>query len=152
MRVERWLILAASALFALALALPAVEGPGFPAQTGIDLLRQGAAGIRDGVVAWYANPALGLALLFGWIGANRAALGFAGVGLALALSSFSAEFVAAYAGRSVPDFAFAIGFYVWLGSFLAAGFAAGCGLRQAARSRLGATGPVSRPAFGPPRD
>lgn len=113
---RRWL-LGAALLYALSLLLPAVQGAGFPTQTGLDMLREGASGIRDGIVAWYANPALWLALVLGWFGLRRAALACAVVGLLLALSSFVAGPLAESAGRSVPEFSFAAGFYVWLSAF-----------------------------------
>ena len=114
-----WL-LAAVVLYIASLLLPAVQGPGFPAQSGLDVLRQGASAWRDGVVAWYANPAFWLAVVFGWLKARRTALAFAALSLVLALSSFSAGFVATSTGRSVPDFGFAAGFYVWLAAIIAA--------------------------------
>jgi hypothetical protein len=122
---RRCWFLGAALLFGVSLLLPAVQGRGFPSQTGLDLLRQAASGISDGVVGWYANPALWLALVLGWFGWRRSALVFAVLGLLLALSSFSAGVVAASAGRSVPDFTFAAGFYVWLGAFVAALVGAG---------------------------
>lgn len=114
---RRGWLLGAGALYVASLALPAIEGPGFPAQTGLDVLRQGAGAFRDGVVAWYANPLLWLALVLGWLGHKRLGLACAALGLVLALSSFSAGLAAESAGRSVPAFSFAPGFYVWLGAF-----------------------------------
>lgn len=128
MRIERWLVLAGLLLYGLSLLLPAVEGSGFPAQRGLDILRRGAAVWRDGVVAWYANPTIWLALVLIWLGRFRAGLGAAAVGLVLALSSFSAASMAERAGRSVPGFSFAIGFYVWLAVFVAAIVAATVGI------------------------
>ena len=115
--VRRGWLLGAAALYVASLWLPAIEVNGFPAQTGLDVLRQGASAFRDGVVAWYANPLLWLALALGWFGARRTALACALLGLVLALSSFSAGLAAESAGRSVPPFSFAAGFYVWLGAF-----------------------------------
>lgn len=117
---DRWLILLGAALYAVSLFLPAIEGSGFPAQSGMDVLRQGASAWRDGVVAWYANPVLGLALVLGWMRRYRLALAAASLGLLLALSSFTAEPIAESAGRSVPAFGFAVGFYLWLLAFGAA--------------------------------
>jgi hypothetical protein len=128
MRPERWLVLAGLLLYGLSLLLPAVEGSGFPAQSGLDILRAGAGAWRDGVVGWYANPAVWLALALIWLGRYRAGLGAAAVGLVLALSSFSAASMAERAGRSVPAFSFAIGFYVWLAVFVAAVVAATVGI------------------------
>jgi hypothetical protein len=121
---RRWL-LGAALLYAASLFLPAVEGSGFPTQTGLDMLRQGASAWRDGVVAWYANPALWLCLPLGWFGARRSALVFGGLALLLALSSFGAGFMAESTGRSVPAFSFAPGFYIWLGAMAAALMGAG---------------------------
>jgi len=131
MRVERWAVLGALLLFALSLLLPAVRGSGFPTQSGFDLLEQGAGAWRDGVVAWYANPVFFAALLLAWLGRYRTALGMAGLGLALALSSFSAATMAESAGRNVPAFDFGAGFYVWLGAFVAAAVVAGLGIYRA---------------------
>ena len=117
LRVRRGWLLAAAVLYVASLWLPAIQGPGFPVQTGLDVLRQGAPAWRDLIVAWYANPALWLALVLGWIPLRRAAFASAALGLALALSSFSAGFAAELAGRSVPAFGFGVGFYVWLGAF-----------------------------------
>ena len=122
-----WL-LGAVVLYLASLWLPAVQGPGIPTQTGLDMFRQGASDMlrqdagaawRDGVVAWFANPALWLALVLAWLKSRRAALAFAALSLVLALSSFSAAFVAASTGRSVPEFGFAAGFYVWLAAIVA---------------------------------
>ena len=114
---RRGWLLGAAALYVASLGLPAIEGSGFPAQTGLDVLRQGAGAFRDGVVAWYANPLLWLALALGWLGATRAALACAVLGCLLALSSFTAGFAAESAGRSVPAFSVGAGFYGWLGAF-----------------------------------
>jgi hypothetical protein len=121
---RRWL-LGAALLYVAALFLPAVQGSGFPDQNGLDMLRQGAPAWRDGVVAWYANPLFWLTLPLGWLGARRPALVCASLGLLLALSSFGAEFMAENAGRSVPAFSFAAGFYVWLAAYVAALVGAG---------------------------
>lgn len=115
--VRRGWLLGTAVVYVASLWLPAIEGPGFPAQTGLDVLRQGAGAFRDGVVAWYANPMLWLALVLGWIGARRSALACAALGMLLALSSFSAGLAAESAGRSVPPFSYGAGFYVWLGAF-----------------------------------
>lgn len=120
LRVRRGWLLGAALLYVTSLGLPAIQGPGFPAQTGLDVLRQGAPAWRELVVAWYANPALWLALVLGWVPLRRAALVCAALGLALALSSFSAGLAAELAGRSVPAFGFGAGFYVWLGAFVLA--------------------------------
>jgi hypothetical protein len=92
------------------------------------MLQQGASGWRDGVVAWYANPAMWLTLLFVLIGRFRVAAVLATVGFVLALSSYSAATVAEAGGRSVPPFGFAIGFYLWLGAFVVVSAAAAFGI------------------------
>jgi hypothetical protein len=115
---ERWLLVAGALLYLLSLALPAVRGSGFPEQSGLDMLRQGADGWRSNVFAWYANPALWLGIVLIWFGRNRLGLGAVVAGLLLALSSFAAATMAGYAGRSIPPFSYAIGFYVWLGAFV----------------------------------
>lgn len=127
MTLSRWLVLGAAAVYMLALALPAVQGSGFPSLSGIEVLRQGASAWRSGVLAWFANPMFGFALVLAWIGGYRAALGAALFGLLLGLSSFVAAPIAERAGRTVPEFSYATGFYVWLTAFLilAAGALAG---------------------------
>jgi hypothetical protein len=115
--VDRCLILGGLILFVTSLALPAIEGSGFPSFSGFDVLRQGAGAWRDGIVAWYANPLLLVALITGWMRWYRLAFGAALVGALLALSSYSAGMMAEGSGRSVPAFHFAAGFYVWLLAF-----------------------------------
>jgi hypothetical protein len=118
--LDRWLVLFGSVLYVGSLFLPAIEGSGFPTLSGLDVLWQGAGGWRDGVVAWYANPVLVIALVTCWFGRYRFALAAGTVGLALGVSSLTAGAMAESAGRSVPAFGFGIGFYVWLGAVLAA--------------------------------
>jgi hypothetical protein len=120
MSLDRWLILGAVLLYAASLAMPAIEGAGFPALTGLDVLRQGAGAWRDGVVAWYANPLLIVAFIAGWFRSYRFALAAVLAGLLLALSSFSAEWAAESGGRNIPAFRFAVGFYVWIVAYLVA--------------------------------
>jgi hypothetical protein len=131
---ERWLVLLGLSLYVASLFLPAIVGSGFPALSGIDVLRQGASGWRDGVVAWYANPAFVLALVSCWIGRYRLALGAGAFGLVLALSSFTAGAVAESAGRSIPAFGFGAGFYLWLGAFVAAAAAPLAGIYKVSRA------------------
>jgi hypothetical protein len=124
-RVERWLAALALALLAVSLVLPAVRGSGFPAQTGLDILRQGAGLWRDGVVSWYANPALVAGALLVLAGFARSALTVTAMALLLALSSFRAADTLEQAGRSVPPFEFAAGFYVWIAAMIVGVAAAG---------------------------
>jgi hypothetical protein len=119
MTVDRWLAAGALLLFAASLPLPAIDGAGFPAFSGLDVLKQGAGAWRDGVVAWYANPAFVIALIIGFFRRFRTALAVATAGSLLALSSFSAGTIAGLTGRSVPAFGFSIGFYLWLLAFVA---------------------------------
>lgn len=114
---ERGLVLGAALLYAVSLALPAIEGQGFPEQTGLDVLRQGAGAWRSGILAWYANPAFWVSVVLLWSAHWRLGLATSLAGLLLALSSFAAAVTAERAGRSVPDYAFAAGFYVWLAAF-----------------------------------
>ena len=128
MSAERWLVVVALLLFGLSLALPAITGSGFPSQTGMDVLKQGASGWRDGVLAWYANPVLGLALVLSWTGRSRAALGCGVLSLLLGLSSYFAGAIATGLGRNIPPFSFGAGFYVWLLALAVACLAAGTGI------------------------
>ena len=120
MSSDRWLVAGAALLYALSLAMPAIEGSGFPALSGLDVLRQGAGAWRNGVVAWYANPLLIAAIAACWFRLHRLALVAAGLGLLLAVSSFSAEWAAGISGRNVPAFSFAAGFYLWIAAYLVA--------------------------------
>lgn len=126
-RNRRLLLVAAGCLWLISLVLPAVE-PGFgTAFSGFDLLARGWSGWRDLVLAWFANPALALAAAALWRDQKRTALALALLAAGLALSSFLAADLAGAAGRSVPPFRFAAGFYVWLaahGLVLAAALAA----------------------------
>jgi hypothetical protein len=120
MPADRWLILGAVLLYLLSLFLPAIDGTGFPALSGLDVLRQGAGAWRNGVFAWYANPLMAVTLITCWLRHYRLGLAFAVAALLLGLSSFSAGWAAETSGRSVPAFGFAAGFYVWLGAFVVA--------------------------------
>jgi hypothetical protein len=137
--LERRLVLGAALLYAVSLALPAIEGQGFPDQTGFDVLRQGAGAWRSGILAWYANPALWVSVVLLWFGRWRLGLAASLAGLLLALSSFAAAGTAERAGRSVPDHAFAAGFYVWLAAFAIVVIAAASGIYKVSqRTRSGA--------------
>jgi hypothetical protein len=133
--LERWLIVLGIVLFGGSLLMPAIEGSGFPAFSGLDVLRQGASGWREGVVAWYANPVLVVAFACCWFKRYRLALGAGAAGLVLALSSFAAGPAAQLAGRSVPPFHFAIGFYVWLLALLAGALAPVAGIYKVSIGR-----------------
>jgi hypothetical protein len=135
MSSERWLLVAAMLAWGVSLALPAVQVTRGPSLSGYDVLVQGAGAWRDGVVAWYANPALLGALVLGWVRAHRASLVVAVIGLALGLSSFSAGTVAASAGRSVPAFGFAAGFYLWLVAFGLVVLAGGVAIYKVSKHR-----------------
>jgi hypothetical protein len=128
MQRERWLVLAGLLLFLLSLMLPALVSESFPAQSGFDLFRQRGEFTRNGIFAWYANPVLGVALVLCWLGRFRLGLGAGLLGGALALSIFLAPATLESAGRSLPDFRFGAGFYVWLGAFICVISAAAAGL------------------------
>lgn len=130
MRIERWLVAAGLALFLISLALPALVSESFPAQSGLDLLRQRAEFARNDIYAWYANPVLSLALILAWLRYYRSGLVAAALGMLLALSIFTAPAALAEAGRSLPEFRYGTGFYVWLGAFVCALAAGISGLLQ----------------------
>lgn len=130
----RLLALAAAAAFIASLLLPAIAGSGFPTLDGMDVLRQGASGWRNGVVAWYANPLFVAAIVLTGLMRYRAAVTVASVGLLLAFSSFSAEMMAAITGRNVPPFGFQIGFYCWLLAFFLLTAACVWGIYKESRS------------------
>lgn len=122
-------------LFGGSLLMPAIEGSGFPELSGLDILRQGASGWREGVVAWYANPVLVLAFACCWFKRYRLALGAGAAGLVLALSSFTAAPAAQLSGRNVPPFHFSMGFYVWLLAFFACVLAPAAGIYKVSIGR-----------------
>jgi hypothetical protein len=146
MRPQRWLLLAAVVLYLLSLWLPAVTGQGFPEQSGMDLLRQGSGSWRNGIFAWYANPALWIAIVTAWFGMHRAALAAAAAGLVLGLSSFAAAGIAVRAGRSVPEFAYVSGFYVWLVALAVAVAASLFGIYKVSAPRAARVPESQRPA------
>ena len=113
----RGVVIFAAVLFGISLLLPAIDGPGFPALSGLDVLRQGASGWSSGVVAWYANPLFVVVLLALWFARFRLALMLGLVASLLAVSSFTAGFAAEATGRSVPAFSYQIGFWLWLLAF-----------------------------------
>jgi hypothetical protein len=129
-------------LFLLSLMLPALVSDSFPVQSGFDLLRQRGEFTRNGIFAWYANPVLGVALVLCWLGRFRLGLATGLLGGLLALSTFLAPAALESAGRSLPDFRFGTGFYLWLGAF-------GCVIAAAA---AGLICPESRAGIDPPPD
>lgn len=100
------------------LALPALQTAGGQSLDGFEMLVRGWTGFRSGVVSWYANPLLVIAVILAWRRRERSALAVSGLALLLALSSFAAGATARWAGVLVPDFGFRIGFYVWLTAHL----------------------------------
>lgn len=134
MRPERWLVLSGLGMFVLCLFLPSLTSPSFPVQSGLDLFHRGPELWRDGIIAWYANPALLLTLVLTWFGRYRAGLVTAGLALLLALSTLTGKAVIEASGRSVPEFSYGIGFYVWLLAFVAAAVAAGIGIYKVSGS------------------
>ena len=135
MTSDRWVGLGALALLVVSLFLPAIDGNGFPALSGMDVLRQGAGVILDGIVSWYANPLILAALGVLALRRFKVALALALFATLLALSSFGAGPLAERAGRSVPAFGFSIGFYLWLLAFLLADIAAALGIYKESRRR-----------------
>ncbi len=104
----------AAAVYAVALALPAVRAPGAGEFSGFDLLLEGWRGVRAGSLAWFANPLFQGAVLLA-IGDFRRAAGIAsGLACVLALTSLSATEVARGTGVALPALEYLAGFYVWL--------------------------------------
>lgn len=101
--------------WAAALALPAL-GAGGLVLDGLDVLLRGWEGLSRAVLAWYANPCFVLAAILGWSRFRRGAVAAAGAALALALSSFATNALAAFTGSAVPDVTLHAGFWVWLGA------------------------------------
>lgn len=113
----RWWLVLVIALWAASLILPALRvGQGAPFH-GLDLLFKGWRGLLHGVVAWYANPLLWLALAAGCTRRYRAAAVLSGVALLLALSSAATTAVLAFQFETVPGLSLLAGFYVWLAAY-----------------------------------
>jgi hypothetical protein len=109
----------------VSLLLPAIDPAAGPALSGWDVLTRGWRGTSSGVLSWWANPALALALIAMWLRPGRSAAVLACVALLLALSSFIASVTAGWFGARVPDFGFGTGFYVWLAAHFGAVAASG---------------------------
>ena len=121
-RPARWDILfavAAVSLWLLSLAMPSIGPRGGTALSGFEVLSRGWSAWRYGVVAWFANPVLLLAVIALVWKKPRLAAASGFVGCILAVSSYWAGTFAALAGRSVPELFFASGFYLWMAAHLA---------------------------------
>ena len=101
-----------------ALFLPAI-GAGGVTLDGLDVLERGWEGLSRAVLAWYANPLFVLAIVLRLQGYRRSAVAAAFAALALALSSFATNELAAMTGGTVPDVTLHAGFYFWLGAYVA---------------------------------
>lgn len=125
----------AAALWLASLLAPALGVRGGPTLTGLDVLRQGLGAWRYGVLAWFANPALLVAVIALLRRSPRLALGSGAAALVLAVSSFWSADIAALFGRRVPELSFASGFYLWMAAHLAAVIGGIC--ERAGRSASG---------------
>lgn len=108
----------AAAVYAAAMALPALAIPGVGTYSGLDVLFEGWQGVRAGVFAWFANPLFIGAVLLALGDYRRTAGSLSGIGLVLALTSFAAVDLAAQNGVALPELGYLTGFYVWLGAQL----------------------------------
>ena len=106
-------------LWGLSLVLPAVAITGGPVLRGNDVLLRGWETLDSGVYAWLANPLFFVAAVLCIAGARRVAPAVGLLALVLAVTSFTAGAALERAGTTVPDFRFAVGLYVWLGSYCA---------------------------------
>jgi len=118
MTAQRLLLAAAVLAWLAALLLPAISVPGMTLD-GFDVLERGWEGATRAVLAWYANPLFVIAIVLGLQRHHRSAVFVAFAALALALSSFATNELAALTGRSVPDVTLLAGFYVWLAAYAA---------------------------------
>lgn len=118
MTAQRLLLAAAVLAWLAALKLPAISAGGMTFD-GFAVLERGWEGARRAVLAWYANPLFVIAIVLGLQRYRRAAVAVAFAALALAVSSFAANELAALAGSSIPDVTLLAGFYVWLGAYVA---------------------------------
>lgn len=118
MNAPRLLLAAAVLAWLAALMLPAI-GAGGMTFDGFAVLERGWEGAGRAVLAWYANPLFVIAIVLGLQRYRRSAVAVAFVSLALALSSFATNELAASMGQAVPDVTLHVGFYVWLASYVA---------------------------------
>lgn len=118
MTAPRLLLAAAVLAWLAALPLPAIGVSGMTLD-GFDVLERGWEGATRAVVAWYANPLFVITIVLGLQRYRRSAVVVAFAALALALSSFATNELAALVGQSVPDVTLLAGFYVWLAAYVA---------------------------------
>ena len=116
---ERLWIAAAVVLWIGSLPLDAIGARGGPTLDGFEVLIRGWTAWRDGVFAWYANPALGIAVVTGLFGWYRVAVVSAILGLVLAASTPLAPLIVESQGRSVPELSYLPGFYCWMTAHVA---------------------------------
>jgi len=102
-------------LWVLTLYLPALELAGGRTVAGLELLRQAWQGVRFGVIAWFANPLFVLAVAMAAVRRFGAATICSAAAAIAAATSLTAHATAVSAGAPVPEFGFAVGFYLWFG-------------------------------------
>src|SRR5690606_13391768 len=118
MTAQRLLLAAAVLAWLAALKLPAI-GAGGMTFDGFAVLERGWEGASRAVLAWYANPLFVIAIVLGLQRYRRSTVVVAFAALALALSSFATNELAAWTGAAVPDVTLHSGFYVWLAAYVA---------------------------------
>lgn len=117
MTAQRLLLVAAVLVWLAALLLPALRAGGMTLD-GFAVLERGWEGASRAVLAWYANPLFVIAIVLGLQRYRRSAVVVAFAALALALSSFATNELAALTGESVPNVTLLAGFYVWLAAYV----------------------------------
>jgi hypothetical protein len=107
-------VVAAAALWLLALCLPAIAPRGGRSLPGYEILLQGIKASEFGVFAWFANPLFWIAITCAWARRDRAALVFSGLSLFFALQSFAAAPLARRLGGPLLELRLEPGFFLWL--------------------------------------
>ena len=103
----------------ISLLLPAVITAGGRSYSGYEVLTQGFAAVRFGVIAWFANPLLLIAVVSGFAGLYRVGAASAALAGGIALTSFAAETTARANGAPLPELSFGSGFFVWIAAIFA---------------------------------
>ncbi len=115
----RFAFAAAVLAWCFSLLLPAVITDGGRSYSGYEVLTQGFAAVRFGVIAWFANPLLLITVVAGFAGFYRVGAASAALAGGIALTSFAAETTARANGAPLPELSFGSGFFVWIAAIFA---------------------------------
>lgn len=113
-RARRFVAAGFAILWAVSLALPAIDPGNGPRFGGYEVLLQGWRAAARGVYSWYANPLFFVALIALLLNRLVLAAAVAGGASALALTSFAAARLARDGGLESVNLSFGPGFYLWL--------------------------------------